>query len=221
MNRFILIVERELRLAYRQGGDAGLAVAFFVIAAALFPLGIGPEEQLLSRIAAGVVWVTALLAVLLALERLFQADFEDGTLDLLALSPLPLELVVLAKCLAHWLLTGAPLLIAAPIIAVLLHMKTEGLVVLTASMLLGTPTLSLIGSIGAALTVGARRGGVLLSLLILPLYVPVLIFGVSAVDQALAGMGGKPELLILGAFLAAALPLAPWAAAAALRQAVE
>ncbi len=221
MNRFILIVGRELRLAYRQGGDAGLAVAFFVIAAALFPLGMGPEEQLLSRIAAGVVWVTALLAVLLALERLFQADFEDGTLDLLALSPLPLELVVLAKCLANWLLTGAPLLIAAPIIAVLLHMKTEGLVILIASMLLGTPTLSLIGSIGAALTVGARRGGVLLSLLLLPLYVPVLIFGVSAVDQSHSGMGGKTELLILGAILAAALPLAPWAAAAALRQAVE
>jgi heme exporter protein B len=221
MSRFFLIAAREVVLAFRQGGGASLAVGFFVLAAVLFPLGIGPEPNILARIAGGVVFVTALLATMLSLERLFQADFEDGSLDQLALSPLPLELVVLAKCLANWLLAGAPLLVAAPLLAVLLHMEGEGLVALVVAMLLATPTLSLIGAIGAALTVGARRGGVLLSLLVLPLYIPVLIFAVGAVDATLLGLSARPQLLALGGLLVAALPLAPWAAAGALRQALE
>jgi len=221
MSRFFIIVGREITLALRQGGGASLAVAFFVLASVLFPLGVGPEPNILARIAGGVVFVTALLAAMLSLERLFQADFEDGSLELFALSPLPLELIVLAKCLANWLLAGAPLLVAAPVIAVLLHMDAAGLAALAGAMLLATPILSLIGAIGAALTVGARRGGVLLSLLVLPLYVPVLIFAVGAVDAVLQDLSPRPQLLALGGLLAAALPLAPWAAAGALRQALE
>jgi heme exporter protein B len=165
----------------------------------------------------GVIWVAALLAAMLSLDRLFQADFEDGSLDLLALSPLPLELAVVAKCATHWLTTGLPLILAAPILAVLLHMESEGFLTLIAAMALGTPSLSLIGAIGAALTVGMRRGGVLLSLLVLPLYIPVLIFGVGAVDAAIGGLTQEPHLLILGAMLLVAVALCPWAAAAALR----
>lgn len=221
MSRFALIVAHELRLAFRQGGGASLALGFFVLAGALFPLGIGPEAGILSRIAAGVVFVTALLATMLSLERLFQGDFEDGSLDLLALSPLPLEAVVLAKCLANWLLAGLPLLFAAPLLALILHLRSDGLITLFAAMLLATPTLSLVGAIGAALTVGARRGGVLLSLLVLPLFIPVLIFAVAAVDAATQDLSARSALLALGGFLAAALPLAPWAAAGALRQALE
>jgi heme exporter protein B len=221
MSRFALIVARELRIALRQGGDAMLAVAFFVIAAALFPLGVGPESDLLLRISGGVIWVTALLAAMLSLERLFQADYDDGSLDLLALSPLPLEAVVLAKSLANWLLSGLPLVAAAPVLALLLHMKADGFGALIAAMMLGTPALSLVGTVGAALTVGARRGGVLLSLLVLPIYVPVLIFGVGAVDAALSGREVRAELLVLGGLLLGALALAPFAAAAALRQTLE
>ena len=221
MNRFFLLVAQELKLAFRQGGGAGLALGFFVLAGVLFPLGIGPEPGILSRVAAGIVFVTALLAAMLSLERLFQGDFEDGSLDLLALSPLPLEAVVLAKSLANWLLAGAPLLFAAPLLAVILHMRTDGLMTLAAAMLLVTPTLALIGAIGAALTVGARRGGVLLSLLVLPLYIPVLIFAVAAVDATAQDLSARSELMALGGFLIAALVLAPWAAAGALRQALE
>lgn len=221
MSRFALIVMREIKLAFRQGGGASLALGFFVLAGALFPLGIGPEPGVLSRIAAGVVFVTALLATMLSLERLFQSDFEDGSLDLLALSPLPLEMIVLAKCTANWLLAGLPLLFAAPLLAVILHMRLDALTILLAAMLLATPTLSLIGSIGAALTVGARRGGVLLSLLVLPLYIPVLIFAVAAVEAAVQDLSPHSALLALGGFLVAALPLSPWAAAGALRQALE
>jgi len=165
--------------------------------------------------------VTALLAALLSLERLFQADYEDGSLEALALMPLPLEAQVLAKCLAHWLVTGLPLGLAAPVLGLLLQLDAAGYPVLVLSLLLGTPTLSLIGAIGAALSLGARRGGVLLSLLVLPLYIPVLIFGVLAVEQSIEGLAPRPHLLLLGALLAAALPLAPVAAAAALRQALE
>ena len=221
MRGVLSLVGRDLRLALRQPGDAMILVLFFVLTAALFPFGVGPEANILARIAAGVIWVTALLAVLLSLERLFLADFEDGNLELLVLSPLPLELAVLAKVLAHWLVSGLPLILAAPIIALIYNMDIAGMPVLLAAMALGTPSLSLIGAIGAALTLGARRGGVLVSLLVLPLYVPVLIFGVAAVDAALTGLSARPHLLLLGAFLLAALPLAPWAAAAALRQAAE
>lgn len=212
---------RDLRLALRQRSDAGTVVLFFVLIASLFPLAIGPAPDLLLRIAPGVIWVTALLAVLLSLERLFLADFEDGSLELLVLAPTPLGVLVLAKCLAHWLTTGLPVLLAAPVIALLYGLDGGAFAPLIGALLLGTPSLSLVGAIGAALTLGARRGGVLVPLLVLPLYVPVLIFGVLAVDATLAGQPARPHLLLLGALLLGALPLAPLAAAAALRQAVE
>ncbi len=218
---FVQMVARDLRLALRQRADAGMVVLFFVLTAALFPFGVGPEANLLARIAPGVIWVTALLAVLLSLERLFLADYEDGALELLALSPLPLELIVLAKALAHWLTTGLPLVLAAPLLALLYNMDPAGLPVLILAMVLGTPSLSLIGATGAALALGARRGGVLIPLLVLPLNVPVLIFGVGAIDAALAGLATKPHLLFLGALFLVALVTAPLAAAAALRQALE
>ena len=221
MSAFWHIVARDLRLALRQRSDAGMIVLFFVIAASLFPFGIGPEPNVLARIAPGVIWVMALLAVLLSMERLFLADYEDGALELLALSPTPLMLIVLAKVLAHWLTTGLPLLAAAPLIALLYNMETAAFPVMLAAMALGTPTLSLIGAIGAALTLGARRGGVLIPLLVLPLYVPVLIFGVAAIDAELTATSARPHLLLLAALLVFALPFAPLAAAAAVRQALE
>ncbi len=193
-------------------------VMFFVITVSLFPFAVGPEPGILARIAAGVIWVTALLATMLSLDRLFQSDFEDGSLDLLVTSSPPLELIVLAKVMAHWLVAGLPLIVAAPILAVALRLPADGFLVLFAVMAIGTPTLSLIGAVGAALTLGARRSGVLISLLVLPLYIPVLIFGVAAIDAGIAGIAARPHLLILGAMLVAALPLAPWAAATALRQ---
>ena len=219
MKRFFLIVRRDLRLALRQGADSMLVVAFFVLTAILFPLGVGPA--VLARISAGVIWVTALLASMLSLERLFQADYEDGNLDLLGLAPTPMIAVVLAKCLAHWLTTGLPLMVAAPILALLLNMSAGGLTTLMLAMVLGTPALTLIGAIGAALILGARRGGVLLSLLILPLYIPVLVFGVGAVEAAVAETGARAHLQILAGLLLAALALGPWAATAALKQALE
>lgn len=221
MTAFRLLVMRDLRLALRQGGDAAMVVGFFVLTVILFPFGVGPEPALLARIAAGILWVTALLAALLSLERLFQADWEDGSLEALALMPLSLEAQVLAKCLAHWLVAGLPLIVVAPLLALLLHLDAAGYPVLLASLALGTPSLSLIGAVGAALSLGARRGGVLLSLLVLPLYIPVLIFGVAAIEAAIAGLPARPHLLLLGALLAGALPLAPLAAGAALRQALE
>ena len=221
MSAFVLLVFRDTRLALRQGSASTLTVMFFVLTVTLFPLGIGPGSATLKTIAPGVVWVAALLASMLSLDRLFQADFEDGSLDLLALSPLPLEISVLAKALAHWLTTGVPLIVASPVLALLLQLEAAGYVTLVLAMLLGTPSLSLIGAIGAALTVGVRRGGVLLSLLVLPLYIPVLIFGVSAVDAAIGGLGDRPQLLILGSLLLGALALSPWASAAALRLNLE
>jgi heme exporter protein B len=221
MTDFRLLVLRDLRLALRQGGDAAMVVGFFVLTIVLFSFGVGPEPALLARIAAGILWVTALLAALLSLERLFQADWEDGSLEALALMPLPLEAQVLAKCLAHWLVTGLPLTLVAPLLGLLLYLDAAGYPVLVLSLLLGTPSLSLIGAIGAGLSLGARRGGVLLSLLVLPLYIPILIFGVAAVEASVGGFAARPHLLLLAAFLAGALPLAPLAAAAALRQAVE
>ncbi|MGH7075032.1 MAG: heme exporter protein CcmB [Stellaceae bacterium] len=221
MTTWLLLVRRDLRLALRQGGDAAMVIAFFVLAVILFPLGIGPELETLRRIAPGIIWVTALLAALLSLERLFLADYEDGSLEALALMPLPLEAQVLAKVLAHWLVTGLPLAVVAPLLGLLLHLDPNGYGALEIGMVLGTPVLSLIGAIGAALTLGARRGGVLLSLLILPLYIPVLIFGVGAVEAEITGLDPSASLLLLVAMLLAAIPLAPVAAAAALRQAVE
>ncbi|MFE0757165.1 heme exporter protein CcmB [Inquilinus sp. NPDC058860] len=219
MSAFLALLSRDLRLALRSGGDVAAVLAFFVITVVLFPLGVGPELALLGRIAAGVVWVAALLATLLALDRLFAQDYEDGSLDLLMLSPLPLEAVVLAKALAHWLLTGLPLILLSPLMAAMLGLQAGAWPVLALSLLLGTPCLSLIGAVGSALTLGARRGGALLALLILPLFVPVLIFGAAAVEAVATGLTPRPHLLLLGGCLAAALPLAPIAAAAALRQA--
>lgn len=221
MSRFLHIVHRELHLALRQGMDSLMVVVFFVLAVVLFPLGIGPEANLLARIGAGVIWVAALLAAMLSLERLFQNDFDDGSLDLLVLAPVPLEVVVLAKVSAHWLTTGLPLMVTAPLLAVLLNLGADGFWVLVATLALGTPTLSLIGAVGAALVLGSRRGGVLLSLLLLPLYIPVLVFGVGAIDAAVNGFAMRAQFLILGALLLGALALCPWAAAAALKQALE
>jgi len=220
MVSFKALLLRDLRLAFRQGGDGALAVIFFVLAALLFPFGLGPEPEALARDAVGIVWVMALLASLLALDRLFQGDWEDGSLDLIALSPLPLELAVLAKALGHWLVSGLPLLIAAPIVAAMLQFDPAGLPRLVLALALGTPTLSLLGAVGAALTLGARRAAVLVSLLVLPLEIPILIFGVAAADPAATG-DGSTQIMLLGALMALALPLCPWAAAAALRQALD
>ncbi|MDE0780927.1 MAG: heme exporter protein CcmB [Alphaproteobacteria bacterium] len=217
----ILLIRRELKLALRGGTDAVMAVVFFVLAAVLFPFGLGADPAMLPRIGGGIIWVVALLAAMLSLERMYANDHEDGSLDLLYLSPVALGTLALAKALAHWLTTGVLLLIAAPILALLYNLPASAFGALALSMLLGTPILSLVGGIGAALTLGARRGGVLLALLILPLYVPVLIFGAGAIDGAVAGRPIGPALLVLSGFLLAALALAPWATAAALRQAIE
>ena len=218
---FFNLVGRDLRLALRGGIGSLVAMVFFVIAATLFPLGVGPESALLERIAPGVLWVCALLATMLSLGRMFQDDYDDGSLEVIALGPLPLEMVVLAKVLAHWLTTGLPLIIAAPALAILLNMSMQGFAVLIISLLLGTPILSLIGSVGAALTVGLKRDGVLISLLVLPLYVPVLIFAVGAVEGAIFGLGAQANLLILAGGFLFFLVLTPWASAAALRMALE
>jgi heme exporter protein B len=221
MTALLGIFRRDFGLALRQGGDTGLVLAFFVLAVVLFPFGVGPEPEILGRIAAGIVWVAALLAALLSLDRLFQADYEDGGLELIVLSPVPLELAVLAKCTAHWVATGLPLVLASPVLALVVDLAPRAIPTLILSLLLGTPFLSLIGSVAAALTLGARRQGVLLSLLVLPLYVPPLVFGAGAVEASAVGIGPRPDLLILGALTLAALPLCPWASAAALRQALE
>jgi heme exporter protein B len=221
MSAFVEVVRRDLRLSLRQGMDSLMVVMFFVIAVVLFPFGVGPEPAILARISAGVIWVAALLASMLSLERLFQADFEDGSLELLIMQPLALELTVAAKVTAHWLTTGLPLIIAAPLLAVLMNMDADGFGVLVLALSLGTPALSLIGAIGAALILGARRGGVLLSLLILPLYIPVLIFGVSGVDAAVNDLTWRPHVLILSGLLVGVLPLSLWASAAGLRQALR
>ena len=221
MAAFIGLFQRDLRLALRQGSDTGLVLGFFVLAIVLFPLGVGPEPAILQRIGAGVVWVAALLAALLSLDRLFQTDYQDGGLEILALSSLPLELAALAKCAAHWVATGLPLTLTSPFLALLFDLDTGTIMVLTLSLLLGTPALSLIGSVAAALTLGARRQGALLSLIVLPLYIPPLVFGAGAVEADVTGSGGRAHLLILGALSLAALPLCPWASAAALRQAIE
>ncbi|MDF2095581.1 heme exporter protein CcmB [Aquibaculum arenosum] len=221
MSPWFALVARDLQLAWRQRGDLFLAVSFFLLVAALFPFALGPEPNLLLRIGPGVVWVAALLALLLSLERLFALEQEDGSLDLLLLSPLPAEALVLAKATAHWLTTGLPLVLAAPLVGLLYTLPPGGYLVLLASLLLGTPALSLFGATGAALCLGARRGGVLLPLLVLPLAVPVLIFGTAAVDATLAGLPARPHLLLLGALLLIALPVAAVAGGAGLRQAAE
>jgi len=215
------LIRRDLAIAFRTGGGGALGVAFFVIAAALVPFGVGPVPELLARIAPGMLWIAALLACLLTLDRLFQADVEDGSLEQIALSPLPLELTVLSKCTAHWLTTGLPLLIAAPVMALTLQLPSEAYVPMVASLALGTPALSLIGAIGAGLTAGMRRGGVLTAILVLPLYVPVLILGTLAVNAAASQLPFVPYLMLLAGLTMACLPLCPLAAAAALRLALR
>jgi len=217
----LALILRELRLAARHGGDTLGALLFFFVAATLFPLAIGPSPQTLARIAPGIIWVCALLAALLPLDRLFGADFEDGSLDQLLLSGLPASLVALAKAASHWLITGVPLLCAAFPLSVMLRLPAAAVPALLGGLALGTALLSLIGTACAAVVLGARRGGVLLPVLVLPLAVPVVIFGAAAADAAGAGLPARAQLLLLGALLAACLPLCPVAAGAALRQAAE
>lgn len=221
MTAVTAIIARDLRLAWRVPADSGMVVAFFVLAVILFPFGVGPEPTILARIAVGVIWVTALLACLLSLDRLFALDHDDGSLDLILLAATPVELAVLAKCLAHWLIAGLPLVITSPLLALVLNLPADAWAALVAALLLGTPILSLIGAIGAALILGARRGGVLLPLLVLPLYIPTLILGVAAVEAAASGSSLRAHLLLLGGLLAFAVPVTAVAGAAALRQAAE
>lgn len=221
MGPFFALIRRDLKLALRQSADLAMVLAFFVIAASLFPLAVGPDKVILGRIAAGVVWVLALLSVMMSLDRIFHNDYEDGSLELIALGPQPIFMVALAKILAYWLTTGVPLLVLAPVIAMMLNLEEAAYAPLMLGLLLGTPVLSLIGAVGAALSLGARRAGLLIALLVLPLYMPVLIFGVTAIDAATTGFTWQPHMLYIGAILAAALPLAPWAAAAAIRQALD
>jgi heme exporter protein B len=215
------LLARELRLSLRHGTDSLAAILFFLVAGALFPLAIGPAPETLARIAPGIVWVCALLAALLPLDRLFGADAEDGSLDHLLLSGLPPAAIALGKAAAHWLTTGLPLLLAAIPMAIMLRLPDEALPALLLGLIPGTAFLSLIGTTGAALVLGARRGGVLLPLLVLPMAVPALIFGVAAADAAAVGLAARPHLLLLSALCAAALPLCPLAAGAALRSAAE
>jgi heme exporter protein B len=214
---FFGLLRRDLRLAVRKRNELLNPILFFVIVVSLFPLGVGPGPKILAEIAPGVIWVAALLATLFSMERLFRSDFEDGALEQLLLSPHALSLLVLAKVLAHWLVTGLPLILVSPLLGLLLHLPSQGIAALPLTLLLGTPALSLIGAIGVGLTVGLRRGGVLLTLLVLPLYVPVLIFGTSAVAATTAGLPIAGQLALLGAMLALALTLAPFATAAGLR----
>ncbi len=218
---FRWIVVRDLTLAWKGRVDVLSTLFFFLIVVSLFPLGIGPETQLLRLIAPGVVWVAALLASMLSLGRLFANDYQDGTLEQLLLTPQPLYLVVLGKVVALWLVSGLPLTLMSPLLGIQFGLSSNALSVLVVSLLIGTPVLALIGSIGAALTLGLRGGGVLISILVLPLYIPVLIFGAGAVDASILGSGGQGSLSLLGALLVLALVFAPWAAAAALRISLE
>jgi heme exporter protein B len=221
LDALIWIVRRDLMIAMRRRADIFTTLIFFVIVVSLFPLGIGPELDTLRLIAPGVVWVGALLASMLALEQIFSADHRDGTLEQMLLTPQPVSLLVVGKVLAHWLVTGLPLVIMAPLLGIQYDLSWDGLRTLVISLLLGTPALSLIGAIGAALTLGLRSGGVLLALLVLPLYIPVLIFGAGAVEASVSGLGGESHLAMLAAILVGSLVLAPVATAAALRVAED
>ena len=221
LSMFRWIVARDLTLAWRRRADVLSTLFFFVIVVSLFPLGIGPETNLLRLIAPGVVWVAALLASMLSLGRVFANDYQDGTLEQMLLTPQPLYLVVLGKILAQWLVSEVPLVLIAPLIGVQFDLAPDALRILLVSLLIGTPILSLIGSIGEALTLGLRGGGVLIALLILPLYIPVLIFGAGAVDASISGMSPQANLYLLAAFLVVSLVFAPWATSAALRISLE
>jgi len=215
------IIRRDLTIAMRRRSDIFTTLIFFVIVVSLFPLGIGPEPETLRLIAPGIVWVGALLASMLALEQIFSADHRDGTLEQMLLTPQPVALLVTGKVIAHWLVSGIPLVLMSPLLGLQYNLSWEALGTLIVSLLLGTPALSLIGAIGAALTLGLRSGGVLLALLVLPLYIPVLIFGAGAVEATVSGLGGQSHLSMLAAILVASLALAPLATAAALRVAED
>ena len=215
------IIKRDLLLAMRRQSDVLTTLFFFIIVVSLFPLSVGPEMNILRTMAPGVVWVAALLASMLSLGRMFSNDYLDGTLEQMLLSPQSLSLLVLGKALAHWLVSGVPLVLMAPVLGIQYDLPVEALFVLTTALLLGTPVLSLIGAIGAALTLGLRGGGVLVSLLVLPLYIPVLIFGAGAVEANMAGVGFDAHLSLIGAFLLVSLVFAPWAAASSLRVSLE
>ncbi|TCJ17125.1 heme exporter protein CcmB [Parasulfuritortus cantonensis] len=222
MLRFLIaVIRRDLKLAARRKGDWLTSQFFFVMVVSMFPLGIGPDPAMLSKVAGGVLWVAALLAALLSLSRLFADDHRDGSLEQMLLSPNPPVLLALGKALAHWLIYGIPLLLIAPVLGVQFALPGDAIGVLMLSLLVGTPVLSLLGSVGAALTLGLRGGGVLLTLLILPLYVPALIFGAGAVDATLAGVGAEANLSLLAAFMVMTLLVSPWVAAAALRVSIE
>lgn len=215
------VIQRDLTLAWRRRSDVFTSVLFFVIVASLFPLGVGPEPQLLRAIGPGVVWVAALLASMLALSRLFAADYADGTLEQMLIGTTPLSVIVIAKVIAHWIVANLPLVLIAPLLGLQFGLPADALAVLALALTLGTPSLSLIGAIGAALTLGLRGGGVLLALLVLPLYAPVLILGSLAVEATAAGLAAQPYLLLLAALSLTALSLAPWAISAALRISYE
>lgn len=217
LKAFFHLLARDLRLAFRSRHELANPLIFFVLVVTLFPLAVSPSAEVLRVMAPGVIWVSALLSVLLSLDRLFKQDYEDGSLDQLMLSPNPLVILVLAKVCAHWLLTGLPLVLVAPLLGMFMYVPEEAIGVLMLSLLLGTPVLSLVGAIGVSLTVAVNRGGVLLSLIILPLYIPVLIFGANAVDVASDGMSVRGQMLFLAAVLALAVSLAPLATAVALR----
>lgn len=221
LNIFFCVVRRDLTLAYRRRADALTSLFFFIIVVSLFPLGVGPEPNQLRMMAPGILWVAALLASMLSLGRMFSLDYLDGTLEQMLIGGAPLGVVVIGKVIAHWLVSGFPLVLTAPVLGLMFDVSPDALLILTVSLLLGTPVLSLIGAVGAALTLGVRGGGVLVSLLVLPLYVPVLIFGAGAVGAQVSGMGGQAHLLLLAAFLVVSGLFAPWAAAAGLRISLE
>jgi len=214
---FVTLLLRDIRLAARSGGSAVLALSFFALVATLVPLGVGADLHLLARVAGGILWVAAVLAALLSLDRLFQGDFEDGSLDVIALSPLPLELTALAKIAAHWLSTGLPLTLLSPLLALLFNLPPQPTLILFVSLLIGTPAVSAVGAIGASLTLSLKRGGLILPLIILPLLAPAVIFGAGAVSLALDRLGAASALGLLAAFAFAAVLLSPFAAAASVR----
>ena len=217
MSPFVTLLVRDVKLAARSGGSAALALSFFALVATLVPLGVGADLRLLARVAGGVLWVGAVLAALLSLDRLFQGDYEDGSLDLIALSPLPLELTALAKIFAHWLSTGLPLTLLSPLLALMFNLPPAPTLVLFVSLLIGTPAVSAVGAIGASLTLSLKRGGLILPLLILPLLSPAVIFGAGAVSATMDGLGGAGGLELLAAFAFAAVLLSPFATAASVR----
>ena len=217
MKKFLALVQRDLILVYRSANDAWVVLFFFVIAVTLFPLGIGPDPSVLQQFSGGIIWICALLSAMLSLDGVFQSDFDDGSLDQMILTSYPLELLVLGKCLVHWLTTGFPILLISPVLATMLNMNLDSYSTLLITMLLGTPTISLMGGVGAALVLGSRLSGVLISLIILPLIIPVLIFSIAAINASGEGMEISSAVKLLGALLIISSVFCPWATAATLR----